>query len=74
MNGSHKQILYLIAWAFPVSVHTRSGRPPESGAIWILHPDSDCNLLICSPPRPITRIETVTVAKSYILRQGNNNK
>lgn len=45
---------YLTASRDPVRVQMRSGRPPLSGAICILHPVSLCNLVICSPPRPIT--------------------
>lgn len=36
-----------------VLLNTKPGEPPESDAIWILHPVSACNLVICSPPRPI---------------------
>lgn len=55
---------YLTASREPVSVQTRSGSPPLSGAICILHPVSLCNLVICSPPLPITakmKIESVPI-------------
>ena len=45
---------YLTASREPVRVQIRSGRPPLSCAICILHPVSLCNLVICSPPLPIT--------------------
>lgn len=49
-----KSLARLIASRDPVSVQVRSDMPPESGAIWILQPDSFWRRLICSPPRPIT--------------------
>ncbi len=35
-----------IAWGDPVRVHILTGCPPESGAIWILHPDKQFMLTV----------------------------
>lgn len=47
---------YCTASLGPVSVHGLSAFPPLSEANWILQPVSDCNRIICSPPRPITEM------------------
>lgn len=47
------RLTYPMASLVPVNVHCLSTVPLDL-SICILQPDSDCNLVICSPPLPIT--------------------